>query len=73
TVPFTVQTSGLNPPISLTAISRAETMVSATLTDDLRHVTIKGLEGITEEGLSTVEIKDTNSNVTCEIKVVYNV
>lgn len=73
TVPFTVQTNGLNAPISLAARSSAGTMVSATLTDDLRHVVIKGLTGITEEGLATVTIKDTNSKVTCDIKVVYNV
>lgn len=73
TVQFTVQTSGLNAPISLTATSGAETMVSATLTDDLRHVTIKGLEAITAEGLTTITIKDKNSNVTCNIKVVYSV
>lgn len=73
TVPFTVQTNGLNAPISLTAASNAVTMVSATLTEDLRHVLIKGLTGITEEGLATVTIKDTNSNITCDIKVVYNV
>lgn len=48
-------------------------MVSATLTEDLRHVVIKGLSSIKEEGLATVTIKDTNSNVECEIKVVYNV
>ena len=73
TVPFTVQTSGLNAPISLTATSSAGTMVSATLTEDLRHVVIKGLTAITEEGLATVTIKDTNSDVSCDIKVVYNV
>ena len=73
TVPFTVQTNGLNAPISLIATSGEPTMVIATLTDDLRHVTIEGLEGITAEGLTTVTIKDTNSSVTCEIKVVYNV
>lgn len=73
TIPFTVQTSGLNAPISLTATSGEPTMVSATLTDDLRHVTIKGLEAIAAEGLATVTIKDTNSSVTCNIKVVYNV
>lgn len=73
TVPFTVQTNGLNAPISLTATSDAPTMVSATLSDDLRHVNIKGLSAITSEGLATVTIKDTNSNVTCNIKVVYNV
>ena len=73
TVPFTVQTNGLNAPISLTATSSANTIVSATLTDDLRHVVIKGLTAITEEGLATVTIKDANSNVTCNIKVVYNV
>lgn len=77
TVPFTVQTSGLNAPIRLTATAGDQTagdqtMVSATLTDDLRHVTIKGLEEIKAEGLTTVTIKDTNSNVTCDIKVVYN-
>jgi hypothetical protein len=73
TVPFTVQTNGLNAPISLTATSGEPTMVSATLSDDLRHVNIKGLSAITSEGLATVTIKDTNSNVTCAIKVVYNV
>lgn len=73
TVPFTVQTNGLNAPISLTADSDAPTMVSATLSDDLRHVTIKGLSAITSEGLATVTIKDTNSNVACNIKVVYSV
>lgn len=73
TVPFTVQTNGLNAPISLTTTSSADTMVSATLTEDLRHVVIKGLTGITEEGLASVTIKDANANVTCDIKVVYNV
>lgn len=73
TVPFTVQTNGLNAPISLTASSNEPTMVSATLSDDLRHVTIEGLSAITSEGLATVTIKDTNSDVTCNIKVVYNV
>lgn len=73
TVPFTVQTSGLNAPINLTVTSGDSKMVSATLTDDLRHVTIKGLEAINAEGLTAVTIKDTNSNVTCDIKVVYNV
>lgn len=73
TVPFTVQTNGLNAPIILTATSSDVTMVSASVTEDLRHVVIKGLTGITEEGLATVTIKDTNSNVTCDIKVVYNV
>ena len=73
TVPFTVQTSGLNAPVNLSVSSSAGTKVSATLTDDLRHVVINGLTGITEEGLATVTIKDTNSNVTCDVKVVYNV
>lgn len=71
TVPFTVQTNGLNAHIELTATSSAGTTVSATLTEDLRHVVIKGLTGITEEGLTTVTIKDKNSSVTCDIKVVY--
>lgn len=73
TVPFTVQTSGLNAPIDLTATADEATKVSATLTGDSRHVTIKGLEAINSEGLTTVTIADTNSNVTCNIKVVYNV
>lgn len=73
TVPFTVQTNGLNAPINLNATSSAQTMVRATLTDDLRHVIIKGLSAITDEGLATVTIKDTNSDVSCAIKVVYNV
>ena len=73
TVPFTVQTSGLNAPISLVVTSGDSKMVSAMLTDDLRHVTIKGLEGINTESLTTVTIKDESSNVTCDIKVVYTV
>lgn len=73
TVPFTVQTNGLNAPIILNATSSEKTMVSATLTEDLRHVVIKGLTGITSEGLVTVTIKDANSEVKCDIKVVYNV
>lgn len=72
TVPFTVQTNGLNAPIELEVTSSDTTMVNATLSDDLRHVTIKGLSVITNEGLATVTIKDTNSNVTCDIKVVYS-
>lgn len=73
TVPFTVQTSGLNASINLKTISGNATAVSATLTDDLRHVTIKGLETIGKEGLTTVTIQEENSNVTCSIKVVYTV
>lgn len=73
TVPFTVQTNGLNAPISLTATSSPGGMVSATLTDDLRHVVIKGLTDITAEGLASVTIKDAKSNVKCDIKVVYSV
>lgn len=73
TVPFTVQTSGLNAPIHLTATPDEPTMVSAKLTNDLRHVTITGSDTISGEGLATVTIEDTNSKVTCDIKVVYNV
>lgn len=73
TVPFTVQTSGLSAPINLTATSNADSFVSATLTEDSRHVVIKGLSAIVDEGLAVITIKDTNSNVTCDIKVVYNV
>lgn len=73
TVPFTVQTSGLNAPIILTATPGEATKVRAAITEDLRHVTIEGLEAITGEGLTTVTIEDTNSNVTCDIKVVYSV
>lgn len=73
TVPFTVQTNGLNAPISLTVTSTDVNMVSATLTEDSRHVVINGLTGITGEGLATVTIKDADPNVKCDIKVVYNV
>lgn len=73
TVPFTVQTSGLNAPINLSATPGDTTLISATLTDDLRHVTIKGLDAIDQEGLVTVKIEDKESAVTCNIKVVYNV
>lgn len=72
TVPFTVQTSGLNAPVIITA-EAGDSAVNALVTEDLRHVEIKGLDSITKEGLTTVTIKDENSNVTCEIKVVYNV
>ena len=73
TVPFTVQTSGLNAKYNLTATSSVEDKVKATIESDLRHVKIEGLDAIDAEGLATVTIKDTNSNVTCDIKVVYNV
>ncbi len=73
TVPFTVQTNGLNAPINLSAKSSVDDMVSATLSKDLRHVVIKGLTGIIGEGLATVSINDEKSEVKCEIKVVYSV
>lgn len=73
TVPFTVQTSGLNAPIDLMVTLDKQEMISATLTADLRHVTIKGLDAITGEGLTTVTIIDKSSKVKCDIKVVYNV
>lgn len=72
TVPFTVQTNGLNAPISLTTSSNDVDKVSASLTEDSRHVVIKGLPGIVTEGLATVTIKDKKYGVTCNIKVVYD-
>ena len=73
TVPFTVQTSGLNAQYSLTATSSVSDKVTATIDTDLKHVTINGLTAIDAEGLATVTVKDTVSNVQCQIKVVYNV
>lgn len=73
TVPFTVQTSGLNAKYILTATSSVKEKVKATIESDLKHVKIEGLEAIDEEGLATVTIEDTVSNVICDIKVVYNV
>lgn len=73
TVPFTVQTNGLNANYNLTATSSVDDKVKATIESDLKHVKITGLEAIEAEGLATVTIKDTVSNVTCDIKVVYNV
>lgn len=72
TVPFTVQTTGLNAKYKLTAASSVDN-VTATIDPDLRHVTIKGSPAINEEGLATVTVKDNVSNVECKIKVVYNV
>ena len=73
TVPFTVQTSGLNAKYILTATSSVEDKVKATIESDLKHVKIEGLDAIDAEGLATVRIKDTIFNVACDIKVVYNV
>lgn len=73
TVPFTVQTSGLNAKYSLTATSSTKDEVKATIESDLKHVKIEGLDAINTEGLTTVTIKDTVSGVTCDVKVVYNV
>lgn len=73
TVPFTVQTSGLNTKYSLTATSSVEDKVKVTIESDLKHVKIEGLDAIDAEGLATVTIRDTISNVTCDVKVVYNV
>lgn len=71
TVPFTVQTSGLNAPINIVAETVDGSAVLALVTKDLRHVEIKGLDSITEEGLTSVTIKDTNSNVQTSVKVVF--
>lgn len=73
TVPFTVQTSGLNAQYNLTATSNVDDKVTATIESDLKHVKITGLETIESEGLATVTITDKVSNVTCNVKVVYNV
>lgn len=73
TVPFTVQTSGLNVKYSLTATSNVDDKVKATIESDLKHVKIEGLDTIAAEGLATVRIEDKTSNVTCDIKVIYNV
>lgn len=73
TVPFTVQTSGLNADYTLTATSNTPDEVKATIESDLKHVKIEGLENIYTEGLATVTINDIVSRVTCDIKVVYNV
>lgn len=71
TVAFTVQTSGLNAPVNINAVADNGSMVSAHVTKDLRHVEIQGLDSITEEGLTSVTIKDTNSNVETSVKVVF--
>lgn len=71
TVAFTVQTSGLNAPVNIVAEAVDDSAVSAVVTQDLRHVEIKGLDGITKEGLTSVTIKDTNSNVETSVKVVF--
>ena len=73
TVPVTVQTSGLNAQDSWTVTSSAVDKVKFTIESDFTHVTIEGLDAIDAEGLATVTIKDTVSDVTCDIKVVYNV
>lgn len=73
TVPFTVQTSGLNTKYSLTAKSSVGDKVKATIESDLKCVKIEGLDTIDDAGLATVTINDTVSNVICGIKVVYNV
>lgn len=71
TVAFTVQTSGLNAPVNIVAEAVDDSAVQALVTQDLRHVEIKGLDSITEEGLTSVTIKDTNSNVQTSVKVVF--
>lgn len=71
TVAFTVQTSGLNAPVNIVAEAGGDSAVSAVVTQDLRHVEIKGLDSITKEGLTSVTIKDTNSDVQTSVKVVF--
>lgn len=71
TVAFTVQTSGLNAPVNIVAEAGDDSAVSALVTKDLRHVEIQGLDSITKEGLTSVTIKDTNSNVETSVKVVF--
>lgn len=72
TVPFTVQTSGLNAPINLTVTSSDNTKVNATIESDLKHVKIEGLDTIAGEGLADVTIEDRDSKVKCVVKVVYS-
>lgn len=71
TVPFTVQTSGLNAPVNIFATAVNKSAVSAVVTQDLKHVEIKGLDSIQAEGLTSVTIKDANSNVKTSVKVVF--
>lgn len=71
TVGFTVQTSGLNAPVNIVAETATGSAVSALVTQDLRHVEIKGLDSITQEGLTSVTIKDEHSNVETSVKVVF--
>lgn len=71
TVAFTVQTSGLNAPVNITARAVDGSAVSAQVRQDLRQVEIKGSDSITQEGLTSVIIKDTSSNVETSVKVVF--
>ncbi|UVY50589.1 MAG: hypothetical protein [Bacteriophage sp.] len=71
TVAFTVQTSGLNAPVNIVAESDNDSALVAVVTKDLRHVEIKCLDSVTAEGLTSVIIKDTNSNVQTSVKVVF--
>lgn len=71
TVPFTVQTSGLNAPVNIVAEAGDASAVSAVVTKDLRHVEIQGLNSIAQEGLTSVTIKDKNSKVETSVKVVF--
>lgn len=70
TVAFTVQTSGLNAPVNIVAKAADDSAVSAVVTQDLRHVEIKGLDSIAKEDLTSVTIEDINSNVQTSVKVV---
>lgn len=73
TLPYTIQTSGLNATYSLEATSSDETHVSVELMDDGKHIKVTGLDAITEEGLATVTIKDTVSEVSCDVSIVFNI
>lgn len=72
TLPYTIQTSGLNATYKMEVTSSSD-LVTAELMSDGKHIKVTGSSEITEEGLATVTIKDTVSQVSCDVSIVYNV
>lgn len=73
-VSVSVQTTGINANKSLTCdVAFENGTVTAELSEDLKTVTITADDDVTAEGVATVTVKDTISNVSGELKVLVTI
>ena len=69
-----VQTTGINSDKSLTtSVEFANGTVTAVLSDDFKTVTVTAGDDITSEGIATITVKDTITNVEGTLKVLVTI